>query len=73
MHVLPSRQDRLVQRDPSPSPRYGQDGVDRPLGGGVSSHSALPHNAADSDGLLEVSSTYLTSFQKGNFASNASS
>lgn len=28
--------------------------MDRPLGGGVSSHSAVPHRAADCDGVLEV-------------------
>lgn len=68
-----SRQDRRVQRDPISSPGDGQDGVDRPLGGGVGSNSALPHNAADCDGLLEVSSTYLNSFTKGHFTANASS
>lgn len=28
--------------------------MDRPLGGGVCSHPALPHIAADRNGLLEV-------------------
>lgn len=52
--VLP-RQHRLVQRDPDPPAGDGQDGVDGSPGGRVSSHSALPHHAADCDGLLEVS------------------
>lgn len=43
-----------VQHDTEPPPRNGQDGVDRALGGGVCSHSAVPHHAADRDGLLEV-------------------
>lgn len=50
-----SRQDRLVQRDPDPPAGDGQDGVDGSPGGRVGSHSALPHHAADCDGLLEVS------------------
>lgn len=68
MHVLRSRPDHLVQRDSNPSPGDEQDGVDRPLGGGVCSHSALPHNATDCDGLLEVSSIYLTSFLMAHFS-----
>lgn len=70
MHVLCSRQDHLAQHDPKPPPGDGQDGVDCPLGGGVCSHSTLPHNAADCDGLLEVSSVYLTSFQAGHFTAH---
>lgn len=57
VYVSCSRQDRLVQHDPHCPAGDGQDGVDRPLGGGVGSHSALPHNATDRNGLLEVSST----------------
>ena len=59
VHVLLSRHNHVVQCDPGPSPGDGEDGVDCPLGGGVRSHTALPHNAADRDDLLEVSSIYL--------------
>lgn len=52
--VLP-RQHRLVQRDPEPPAGDGQDGVDGSPGSRVSPDSALPHHAADCDGLLEVS------------------
>lgn len=34
--------------------------MDCPLGGCIGSYSALPHNAADCDGLLEVSLTDLS-------------
>lgn len=61
MHWYFSRQDRLVQRDPNSPPGDGQDGMDGSPGGRVSTHSALPHHAADCDGLLEVSLKQLAS------------
>lgn len=54
MHTLRSRPDHFVRRHPDPSPRGGQDGVDSAPGGGVCSDPALPHTAADCDGVLEV-------------------
>lgn len=54
MHTLHSRPDHFVRRHPDPSPRGGQDGVDSAPGGGVCSDPALPHTAADCDGVLEV-------------------
>lgn len=54
MIVLSFRQNHHVQWDAATSPGDGQDGVDCPLGGGVCSHSAVPHHAANCDGLLEV-------------------
>jgi len=56
--VLCFRRDHFVQCYPKSSSGDGKDGVDCPLSGGVCSHSALPHNAADCDGLLEVSKKF---------------
>lgn len=58
-------------REPNATPGDGQDGVDRPLGGCIGSYSALPHNAADCDGLLEVSLTDLSPHYVGTFDKGA--
>lgn len=52
------RRDHFVRRHPQSFSGDGQDGLDCTLSGGVCPHSALPYNAADCHGLLEVSTKF---------------